>query len=155
MSLDVFIDGQLVGQASRRRPGTFSVPPGEHFVLVRLGNDDEWSASLQLCLEPDERIALTARSNQPALHPWHVRAFLFLMLVCGLSKLAEFIPALRSFEKYVVLEFLIALGLGFIGLLIHFRRAYQAGAFGGTVVYLAVKSATRAEMAAQGSTTGA
>jgi hypothetical protein len=81
-------------------------------------------------LEPGDQVELACTTNQLPLHPWHVHCLWFLFLYGALCCAGFFVPAIRNFvEDHLVSEVLIAVGIGWIGMIIYFRRAYVAGAW--------------------------
>jgi hypothetical protein len=145
LPLEVFIDGQLVGRVRRRRTEEFSLPAGEHEIAVTLGLDVRWSASLHIQLAAGERVELCCWSNQPALHPWHVYAAGFFIFLAAFSHLKSLWPAIGVLEPFLTTELFIALVLGALGLILFFRKAYRAGAFRKTEVFLSLTSEVPAD----------
>jgi hypothetical protein len=133
--LRVFIDGRRSGQIYR---GTreFPVAPGRHVVSVTFLPCH--GAAVCVDIRAGERIELCCTSDHEPLHPWHVHGMLFILVFIGLWTLGGlFFPPVRKFvEDHLLIEALLALAFGWVGMLIYFRRLAKTGTRRRPALYL-------------------
>ena len=123
--LCVFIDGRPVGRVSARQIGEFSVPAGAHVVTVALASHQP--CHHRLMIRSGDRVQLVCTSNQPGLHPLHLHAMAFLGLFFVLFWIGVFVPAIHQFVMDMVIELMVVVALGWVGMFIFFFRAFKQG----------------------------
>lgn len=126
--LHVYIDGEWVGKVWENRTREFPATPGEHLVTVMLS--PQCVAGLPVSLQDYDRVELICTTDAVQPHPWQIHSFLyFLIFSFVLYPLGVLIPPIRAFMDKLVVELLIALGMGWFGMTVYFWRIHKAGAW--------------------------
>lgn len=127
-SLHVYIDGKLVTFLRPKQTHEFEVPAGNHVVAATLSHLAAEPVNVEL--KPEEYLELTCTTNQPPLHPLHVH-FIYLSFLFGaVCCVGFFVPAIKKFvDEHLVAELIVGMGLGLIGMFIHFRKLHKANAW--------------------------
>ncbi|QEH39193.1 hypothetical protein OJF2_78050 [Aquisphaera giovannonii] len=137
--LEVLVDGERVGRLKNGRGAAWPVAAGVRSLGLRLGGHAFGPIPLEI--EAGDRVTVRCRLNQPPLHPLHLHAFWFLIAFAILKTIGDSVPAVDAFlRRHLVVELLVMLALGSLGMFLYFREAIRSGGLRGTRMYLDVES---------------